>query len=321
MRRADFALPLGLVVACLGLILALALANGSNAFLLLGAAVACGLGVGSYACLAYNPTALPDPKLIAAENYWKAYTQAHDGIGQSSPSADDAARSFKGQQSKAFALGTLCAEGRLTDEKEWRFALPQSLFQPGQSSASYWRKIDEAYYGAPATPHRRQVRRPSVPSRDRPASASAVENVFQFQGSLPPHLALIRETNATRAILSAAAKAHGSDLGTTLSRMLVSVDAIVLGLKDDPLKLYEVQRLFTYYLPEVGRMLEARRQMQAIGRTSHVDEIDAILGRVELTFQQFATRMHQADIRELEIDLRLLDQALAAEFETGSGRK
>jgi hypothetical protein len=91
-------------------------------------------------------------------------------------------------------------------------------------------------------------------------------------------------------------------------------------LKAAPEKLAEVQRLFTYYLPEVSNLLDVRARLIVRGETKGVAEIETILDRTELAFDRFAARMHLSDMHELEIDLRMLDQALAAEFEADSGR-
>jgi 5-bromo-4-chloroindolyl phosphate hydrolysis protein len=136
---------------------------------------------------------------------------------------------------------------------------------------------------------------------------------------LPPHLALIGETQAVREKLTAAAQMETGEFGSDLAKMVQNVDTIIDTIRVAPAKLGDVQRLFTYYLPEVGKLLEARLHMQAVGETQRVAEIEAILDRIETAFQQFAARMHQADIRALDIDLKLLDQSLAAEFESQIG--
>jgi hypothetical protein len=214
------------------------------------------------------------------------------------------------------------------DPSGWRSEVPMPVFKPGQSAAAYWKQFDEMRLVADqltlaermevsATGQLPQKRSEAMDLKAPPLSETQ-KNVH-FYEDLPPHLALIRDTNASRALLARSAKVHSGDLGDSLGKMLASVDSIILGLKDDPMKLVEVQRLFTYYLPEVGKLLDARDQMQSIGETVRVSEIDSVLYRIEKAFQQFATRMHQLDIRALDIDLKLLDQSLAAEFETQIG--
>jgi hypothetical protein len=224
----------------------------------------------------------------------------------------------------------------------WRSEIKMPVFQQGQSAASYWAQFDQVRQGAdqltynerlsasvtgqlpaperdriPAQPRFDPVRTARVTQGDNdetsvPAHARTYE-------TLPPHLALIEETNLIRKRLAQASNVHSGDLGLCLGKMSSSVDAIIAGLKDNPLKLIEVQRLFTYYLPEVGNLLKAREQMNAIAQYERVTEIDTILLRIQSAFAAFARRMHDADIRALDIDLKLLDQSLAAEFETQNG--
>jgi hypothetical protein len=136
---------------------------------------------------------------------------------------------------------------------------------------------------------------------------------------LPPHLALVEEAIPLRIKIKAAANLEQGEFGIDLKAMVKNVEAIVEGLKLAPSKLSDVQRLFTYYLPEVANLLEARQHMLSLGEIARVDEIEMIVERIEKAFATFARRMHEADIRALDIDLKLLDQSLAAEFETQNG--
>jgi hypothetical protein len=136
---------------------------------------------------------------------------------------------------------------------------------------------------------------------------------------LPSHLALIEETKEAQRKLKQAAQSETGEFGADLTEMTKNVDIIVEALLTTPAKLGDVQRLFTYYLPEVAKLLAARQHMLALSETERVSEIEAILDRIEKAFAQFALRMHEADIRALDIDLKLLDRSLAAEFETQIG--
>lgn len=148
------------------------------------------------------------------------------------------------------------------------------------------------------------------------ASFDTSQRLAPDYSHLLPHLGLIAETEYSRQALAEAAKHETGELGSDLAKMVAYVDVIVAAIRANPSKLGDVQRLFTYYLPEVGKLLQARRQMLAIEETSRIAEIDAILDRIETAFAQFAVRIHDADIRALDIDLKLLDQSLVSEFET-----
>jgi 5-bromo-4-chloroindolyl phosphate hydrolysis protein len=136
---------------------------------------------------------------------------------------------------------------------------------------------------------------------------------------LAPHLALIAETEGARQKLRAAAQQETGEFGSDLAKMVVNVDTIIDGIRTTPAKLGDVQRLFTYYLPQVAKLLDARQHMRSLGESERVREIEAILDRIETAFAQLAARLHEADIRALDIDLKLLDQSLAGDFETRIG--
>lgn len=133
---------------------------------------------------------------------------------------------------------------------------------------------------------------------------------------LPLYEQLIEETKVARTLLFDVARLETGEYGDDLKSMVANVDFIIAGVYSAPIKLPDVQRLFTYYLPEVSRLLKARGVMKKAAAFDRVAEIDAIIDRIAAAFQQLASRMHEADIRALDIDLMLLDQSLVAEFET-----
>jgi hypothetical protein len=136
---------------------------------------------------------------------------------------------------------------------------------------------------------------------------------------LPLHVQLIEETKVARTFLGEVATLETGEFGDDLKSMVANVDVIIAAVYSAPIKLPDVQRLFTYYLPEVSRLLEARQVMKRAAAFDRVGEIDAIIDRIAAAFHQLARRIHEADIRALDIDLKLLDRSLAAEFETQIG--
>jgi hypothetical protein len=182
------------------------------------------------------------------------------------------------------------------------------------SLKAHWADYDKA--------HRERFEAQTNPATPQPGltGGNKGEKTELNYGYVAPHLTLINETKSTRLTLLEAAKRETGDFGVGLANMISDVDEIITGLKAAPEKLAEVQRLFTYYLPEVSNLLDVRAKLIERGETKGVTEIETILDRTELAFDRFAARMHLSDIRELEIDLRMLDQALAAEFEADSGR-
>lgn len=134
----------------------------------------------------------------------------------------------------------------------------------------------------------------------------------------PPllHFQIIKDAEPSRTRLEAAASVGAGALGGRLRNMVSKVRDVEAGLKSDPSRLSDVQRLFTYYLPATADLLAARGSVAASGDEKRLAEIDMMIGKLDLAYCDFADRLKGHDVRNLEIDLRLLDQSLDEEFDT-----
>ena len=139
---------------------------------------------------------------------------------------------------------------------------------------------------------------------DEPSTPSAV----------PLHRQVIADAASARARLEAAASVADGGLGTRLRNMVAKVRDVEAGLESDPSRLSDVQRLFTYYLPATADLLAARGGVAGSGDEARLAEIDTMIGKLDLAYNDFADRLKGHDARSLEIDLRLLDRALDEEF-------
>jgi hypothetical protein len=130
----------------------------------------------------------------------------------------------------------------------------------------------------------------------------------------PLYRQLIAEAEPARARLEAAASVADAQLGNILRNMVARVKEVASGLEADPSRVSDVQRLFTYYLPATADLLSARGALVTNGDAERLAEIDTMIGKLGLAYDDFAARLTGHDARSLEIDLRLLDQALDQEF-------
>ena len=132
----------------------------------------------------------------------------------------------------------------------------------------------------------------------------------------PPklHQAVIEDAKPALVRLEAAASVAEGELGARLRNMVARVKEVEMGLRQDPSKLSDVQRLFTYYLPATADLLSARGAVAGGADPARLAEIDAMIGKLDLAYTDFASRLRGHDARSLEIDLRLLDQSLDDEF-------
>jgi hypothetical protein len=126
--------------------------------------------------------------------------------------------------------------------------------------------------------------------------------------------AVLIDAAPARARLEAAASVAEGELGQRLRRMSANTHEVARGLEADPARLSDVQRLFTYYVPATADLLSARGEVARAGDTTRLGEIDAMIGKLDVAFADFAQRLKGHDARSLEIDMRLLDQSLADEF-------
>lgn len=86
---------------------------------------------------------------------------------------------------------------------------------------------------------------------------------------------------------------------------------VVKDLEEQPRALPSVQRLLTYYLPRAAELAEAYHHMEerrvgADRRTSVAD----VFAKLEAAFTHFRDQIADQDLRALDIDIRLVDEAL-----------
>jgi hypothetical protein len=141
----------------------------------------------------------------------------------------------------------------------------------------------------------------------------------EFQESQPSpkpliHKEVIASAAPARARLEAAASVAEGNLGQRLRNMVAMVKDVEAGLEADTSRLSDVQRLFTYYLPATADLLVARGAIAGSNDATRLSEIDAMIGKLDQAFTDFAQRLKGHDARTLDLDLRLLDRALDEEF-------
>lgn len=135
--------------------------------------------------------------------------------------------------------------------------------------------------------------------------------------ALPPpemHVKILDDAqNYIEQIKSAANVATGQ-LGASLREMVNSLEKAKMALLKAPEKLSQIQRLFTYYTPETANLLVARGKAASAGDAQRLGEIDEMLGKLEIAFSQFNSKMDGDDGRSTDIDMKLLSQSLEQDF-------
>ncbi len=128
------------------------------------------------------------------------------------------------------------------------------------------------------------------------------------------HLQVIKDAAEDFAIIKAASSTASGSLGENLRSMTGNITNIENGLIKAPNQLSNVQRLFTYYIPATADLLNARGVAVNNNDEAKITEIDSMVARLKLAFDDYLLRLNGQDKKSVDIDLKLLEQSLAQEF-------
>lgn len=137
----------------------------------------------------------------------------------------------------------------------------------------------------------------------------------QNNAATPLHKQIMTDAKSSITQIKSASNVASGALGDQLRKMVHSLEIVEKGLDEDASKLSQVQRLFTYYVPATADILKARGKAAGANDEKRISEIDTMINRLEAAFADFAARIMGEDARSLEIDIKLLSQSLAAEFD------
>lgn len=143
-----------------------------------------------------------------------------------------------------------------------------------------------------------------------------------LQGFSAARLDLVRELLETAephaARLDAAARAIPEKaLAARFSHLAEAARAIFLRLEAEPGRLDAVQRFLTYYLPAAANVAEGAAALfeQARPDAERLTEVRQAADRLDAAFATYADNLVLADLSRLDLDLKLLGQALDDEHQ------
>jgi 5-bromo-4-chloroindolyl phosphate hydrolysis protein len=87
---------------------------------------------------------------------------------------------------------------------------------------------------------------------------------------------------------------------------------IFAGVEEDPLRVDRVRRFLTYYLPRAAELTEAYALLEK-GSTRDATRLTAtsdLIDRLDVAFTHYATNLQEADLGNLDIELKLLKSSL-----------
>ena len=87
---------------------------------------------------------------------------------------------------------------------------------------------------------------------------------------------------------------------------------IFAGVEEDPLRVDRVRRFLTYYLPRAADLAEAYAILEKSGNrdTTRLVATGDLIDRLDTAFGHYATNLQEADLGNLDIELKLLKSSL-----------
>ena len=87
---------------------------------------------------------------------------------------------------------------------------------------------------------------------------------------------------------------------------------IFAGVEDDPLRVDRVRRFLTYYLPRAADLAEAYALLEKSSTRdpSRITATAYLIDRLDAAFTHYAANLHEADLGNLDIELKLLKSSL-----------
>ena len=87
---------------------------------------------------------------------------------------------------------------------------------------------------------------------------------------------------------------------------------IFAGVEEDPLRVDRVRRFLTYYLPRAADLAEAYAVLEKSSNRDNkrLDETSDMIERLDTAFSHYATNLQEADLGNLDIELKLLKSSL-----------
>jgi 5-bromo-4-chloroindolyl phosphate hydrolysis protein len=123
-------------------------------------------------------------------------------------------------------------------------------------------------------------------------------------------LSLARLEEAASDIKSQGMKAKSKHLVQTAR-------GIIAGVESEPDRLSSVQRFLTYYLPSAGDVAASYAVMEKQNSPDpeRVKKTEAVMAKLDDAFSHYADSLHESDLSNLDVELRLIENAVKDDLE------
>lgn len=161
--------------------------------------------------------------------------------------------------------------------------------------------------GATPVPRRAEIEAPTVSENSLPQGRA--ELVQQVLGEAATSL---------RSLDTLIPKLRHPDSVSSVARIVAVGNRIMQNVAANPEKLAIAQRVFTYYCPETVKVADAlsKLELDANPDVERISGTQTVLKKLEVLFERTEIELKADQGKELDIDLRLLDQSIESDLRT-----
>jgi hypothetical protein len=154
-------------------------------------------------------------------------------------------------------------------------------------------------------------------AKSAPASADTAASGADTAPATPAVARLIGEARADAARIAACAPGMPDLVKEDMLGIVDGALTLCERLESDPGLLPYISRLLVFYLPSVRDLAEDRGRLAEVAGAGRLDGIDTTLDRVHALFASTARRLHEPELRAVDIDVRMLDRSLREDGQGG----
>lgn len=116
---------------------------------------------------------------------------------------------------------------------------------------------------------------------------------------------------------TAAADIKAPKIKAATRHLVQTARSIIAGVEKEPDRLSSVQRFLTYYLPSAGDVTASYAVMEKQNNPDpeRVRKTEAVIGKLDDAFAHYVDSLHESDLSNLDVDLRLIENAVKDDLE------
>ncbi|GIU66072.1 5-bromo-4-chloroindolyl phosphate hydrolysis family protein [Candidatus Phycosocius spiralis] len=155
-----------------------------------------------------------------------------------------------------------------------------------------------------------------VPARPEIKAPTVSENTMPQGRTELVQQVLAEAAAALRALDGTVSRLRHPDSVASVARIVAVGNRLMLSVAANPEKLGVAQRVFTYYCPETVKVADALAKLEADTDPDieRISGTQTVLKKLEVLFERTELELKADEGKELDIDLRLLDQSIETDL-------